>query len=382
MTDEADRNLMPAMFVEQVKDALDHLYDLPHLQQHPLAAAGGSEPAGPRLRRELADAIDRLGNYPEADHSPHARLAQLLRLHYLEGLTVQDAALELDLSVRQAFRDLRRAEENLAALLWPSHAPAASGRSAEQATSFAAEIDRLESHATTLDAAALVNGAVQAVARLAEQRGLRLRMDAPTAPVPVCGDAALARQLLIHIFSQVIQQSEPGELHARLTGGAAPSRLSITCPSDNIMLGDLATQLASRVGWSFAPTGGLVLCMGRPGARLLIVDDNEGLVDLLERYLTGESCQVSATYSSREGLRLAEETRPDAIILDIMMPEMDGWEFLQRLRANSRTAAIPALVCSVLSDPELAHSLGATRCLRKPIEREPFVDALRGLRLL
>jgi CheY-like chemotaxis protein len=122
--------------------------------------------------------------------------------------------------------------------------------------------------------------------------------------------------------------------------------------------------------------------MGRPGTRLLIIDDNQGLLDLLNRYLTGQPCLMTGTRSSADGLRLAEETVPDAIVVDIMLPDMDGWELLQRLRARPRTAGIPVIVCSVLGDPGLARSLGASLCLRKPIDRETFLAALRELGLL
>ena len=130
------------------------------------------------------------------------------------------------------------------------------------------------------------------------------------------------------------------------------------------------------------PRPALVLQMGRPGTRLLIIDDNQGLLDLLNRYLTGQPCLMTGTRSSADGLRLAEETVPDAIVIDIMMPDMDGWELLQRLRARPRTAGIPVIVCSVLGDPGLARSLGASLCLRKPIDRETFLAALRELGLL
>ena len=152
------------------------------------------------------------------------------------------------------------------------------------------------------------------------------------------------------------------------------------------MLGPVAEQLARRLGWSIAlvrlPRPVLVLQMGRPGTRLLIIDDNQGLLDLLHRYLTGQPCLMTGTRSGTEGLRLAEETAPDAIVVDVMMPDMDGWDVLQRLCVNPRTAGIPVIVCSVLGDPGLARALGASLYLRKPIDRETFLAALRELGLL
>jgi CheY-like chemotaxis protein len=110
---------------------------------------------------------------------------------------------------------------------------------------------------------------------------------------------------------------------------------------------------------------------------VLIIDDNEGLVALLSDYLAGHACQVMATTDGWEGLRLAQDGSPDAIILDVMMPELDGWEFLQRLRSHPQTTTVPVIICSVVNDPELAYSLGASLFLPKPVSRDDVLDALR-----
>ena len=102
----------------------------------------------------------------------------------------------------------------------------------------------------------------------------------------------------------------------------------------------------------------------------------------MERYLTDRPCRVVAALSGREGLRLAQELQPDAIILDVMMPEMDGWELLQRLRTSPRTSNIPIIICSVFNDPELAYSLGASLFLPKPVSRDDVLGALSQLKVL
>jgi len=61
------------------------------------------------------------------------------------------------------------------------------------------------------------------------------------------------------------------------------------------------------------------------------------------------------------------------------MPEMSGWEVLQRLRNHPKTAQIPVIICSVLNNPVLAYSLGASLFLPKPINREDVLSALRQL---
>jgi DNA-directed RNA polymerase specialized sigma24 family protein len=104
----------PDDFIEQVKDALEHLYDFPHLQNHPLIDKSNlpeQSPESPvqQLRRELLELIETLNpgeNVPF--RSPHARLYNILHLHYVEGMTVQETAKELGISLRQAYRDLRK----------------------------------------------------------------------------------------------------------------------------------------------------------------------------------------------------------------------------------------------------------------------------------
>ena len=67
---------------------------------------------------------------------------------------------------------------------------------------------------------------------------------------------------------------------------------------------------------------------------------------------------------------------PDAIVLDVMMRDVDGWELLQTLRSRPELAQVPIIVCSVLNEPTLALALGATAYLRKPIAADVLLAAL------
>jgi Amt family ammonium transporter len=71
--------------------------------------------------------------------------------------------------------------------------------------------------------------------------------------------------------------------------------------------------------------------------------------------------------------------RPAAIVLDIMMPGMHGWDVLQRLRASRQSADIPVIICSVINNPDLAQALGASIFLPKPIRQEEILAALDRL---
>lgn len=385
-------------FVELVKEALEHLYDFPYLQGHPLARSGrllAGEPGetdGQRLRHALVAAIETLNPGPETPfHAVRARLYNLLLLHYVEGLTMQEAAHELGVSRRQAHRDLRRGYESIAAILWSRQESRSRPPQATRLSSVEAEIARLEAHPRPIDAGLLLEGALKAVEPLARQQAVEIRFNRPAGPVVVSADPALARQVLVNMLSYAVGQAQPGPLDLTLATDDGRAGLAIGyLPHSRAVRGPLANpvlaQLVDRLGWTVRQAdqpGGrrqVVLDMTpRSDSTVLIIDDNEGLVELLTDYLTGHACRVVAATSGPEGLRLAEELAPDAVVLDVMLPEMDGWELLQRLRHQPQTAATPVIICSVLSNPELAYSLGASLVLSKPVSRNDVLGALRRL---
>jgi CheY-like chemotaxis protein len=209
-------------------------------------------------------------------------------------------------------------------------------------------------------------------------------------------DPMIAEQALVvllshgtsHAVSSSIVQVTWATINAqvRLTLDYQPATQTETGASS--ALNPVLGQLAERLGWSIDQPDAeeamqrLIVGMAAHCPRVLIIDDNQGLVELLRRYLGDRACQVNAATSSAEGLRLAFETAPHAIVLDVMMPDMSGWEVLQRLRGDPRTSAVPIVVCSVVSDPELAMALGATCFLAKPIRQEDVLHALDEIGVL
>jgi len=379
-------------FLEEIKQALEHLYDVPFLQQHPLAQAlpnQSGESSAQRLRRALIAAIETLNPGVEVYfRSPHARLYNLLHLHYVEGMTIQEVANELSISQRQAYRDLRRGQESVAALLWASHAPSpppnATGRAAEL-SSMESEVARLESRISEVEMVGIVEAAVKAVERLAQQHEIALDVRFPATPLLLSTDRIMAQQVLVNLLSLVIQRAQAGTVALHLFNGESTAVTVRYRCQDSALITPIVQELIRRLGWRLVHKldgdGGYVITlhMATGAPIILIIDDNEGLVELLDRYLTGHTCKVISANSGATGLALAESTNPDAIILDIMMPEMDGWELLQRLRANPAIENTPVIICSVFNDPELAYSLGATLFMPKPVSRDVILSALQKL---
>jgi GAF domain-containing protein/CheY-like chemotaxis protein len=112
------------------------------------------------------------------------------------------------------------------------------------------------------------------------------------------------------------------------------------------------------------------------GGTVLVVDDDEAVRELMQRFLGREGFRVVATARGDEALRLAREVAPDAITLDVMMPGMDGWAVLAALKADAATADIPVIMVTIVDDRNLGYALGAADYLTKPIDRERLVAVL------
>ena len=117
-------------------------------------------------------------------------------------------------------------------------------------------------------------------------------------------------------------------------------------------------------------------------ARILVVDDVEVNVRLLEAKLSSEYFTVLTASSGAEALRLARAEHPDIILLDVMMPEMDGFEVCTRLKADANTADIPVVMVTALSEvSDRVHGLqsGADDFLTKPVNDVALFARVRSL---
>jgi DNA-binding response OmpR family regulator len=109
---------------------------------------------------------------------------------------------------------------------------------------------------------------------------------------------------------------------------------------------------------------------------VLVIDDNADLVHFYRRYTTGTRYQIVHLAEGQHILDTIQEIKPDIIVLDVMLPDIDGWELLTNLQEQPTTKMIPIIVCSVVRRAELALSLGASLYLPKPVRRREFVQAL------
>lgn len=113
----------------------------------------------------------------------------------------------------------------------------------------------------------------------------------------------------------------------------------------------------------------------------LVIEDDERAATLMRLQLEAQGFLVRQVPSAEAALTLSEELLPDLITLDILLPGMDGWAFLRRVKTLPRWAQVPVVVVSVQPDGELAKSLGASLALQKPIRFDELQQGLDRLGL-
>ena len=164
---------------------------------------------------------------------------------------------------------------------------------------------------------------------------------------------ALTRAFCRLMGGDVSVDSRPGE------GTTFTIELPAVMPDDAASTADQETVPASSAG-----------------DVVLVVDDDAAQRDLLTRFLQRQGFTVRTANDGRAGLDLARALRPRAILLDVMMPQMDGWSVLSALKADPLLADIPVVMASFVNEPGMAASLGASDYLLKPIEWDRLKDVI------
>ncbi|HVO11278.1 MAG TPA: response regulator [Vicinamibacteria bacterium] len=113
---------------------------------------------------------------------------------------------------------------------------------------------------------------------------------------------------------------------------------------------------------------------------ILVVDDTETVLIFTKMMLAGQAAEVVVARNGREALKRVEEQAPDLILMDIMMPEMDGVETCRRLKADPRTGGIPVVMVTTKGNPEKVEEAFAAGCddyLTKPFGKLDLMAKIR-----
>ncbi len=162
---------------------------------------------------------------------------------------------------------------------------------------------------------------------------------------------AITRQFCLMLGGEITVETEYGK------GSSFIMTLPRVCPQEEPEVEEAAAPSAER-------------------GTVLIIDDESAMRDTLGSSLTGEGYRVITAPGGKEGLRLAKEEKPIAIILDIIMPDVDGWTVLRALKQDAELCDIPVILATVLGDRDMGLALGASEHLTKPIEPTDLMRVL------
>lgn len=396
-------------FREALRGALVHLYDPSYQPTEMLCAVIGCDArngAGP-VQSEIIQAIKILQPPPDTPATSRARQDyDLLNHRYILQLTQEETAGRLHTSVRKIRRDQREATHTLARLLW-EHSLARdikaqeSGQEQEaidqggswgsNAADWRAQVRQdlasLETSSTAKVASVreIANSAIELESALLARHGMSVRVGEVPADLAAEIHPSVLRQVLIMAIAQLGRGTAPGEIriHARLEDGFV--LLILTAPAgdvDRLPDGGPIREVLAFGGGALAVTSDdsqVSFCIRVPAAgrvSVLVVDDNADSVHYYRRCTAGTRFHILHAPQGMAAVEAIAAARPDVIVLDIVLPDIDGWELLRRLQSDPEVRAIPVIVCSIVPEKDLALALGATFYLPKPIRHRDFLQTL------
>ena len=288
------------------------------------------------------------------------------------------------------------------------------------------EAGRLELRHERFDVPSLLSRTVDAMRPLADRRQIEIDL-APAEPITIDADPARVRQIVYNLLSNAIKFSpDDGRdrrhdarrsaarsgSRSRTAGRGSRGRTSAGCsrhssrrraaePRRRARDWDSRSPASSRsataAASSWSPSSEPAACsrsccpIVRPqalaaqqpaesqGPLVLVIEDDVSSAELLRAYLETDGYRVTVAPTGEDGIDRMRHQQPDAVILDILLPGIDGWEVMQRARAEPATRDIPILVVSLIDDAELGLALGAVDFFTKPVDRSVLLLRLRRL---
>jgi DNA-binding response OmpR family regulator len=116
------------------------------------------------------------------------------------------------------------------------------------------------------------------------------------------------------------------------------------------------------------------------GRKVLVIDDEPGIIEIVEANLEGDGFEVISASNGKEGLEKIKREAPELVVLDVMMPEMDGWEVLRNLERDPGTAGLPVIMLTAkAADEDYIYGLeeGAVEYITKPFLPQELVNRIK-----
>lgn len=391
-------NLSFEAFTDYVRNCLAHLYDYAFLQEHALPRllvpdAAGDASRIQTFREIIINTIETLNVPHDNLQTKQSRLYGILSLRYIQQQPLHQTLLKLNLSERQFYRDHGQGVLVISRLLWEQLPKTETAID----VSIRSELQRLNSQeipeAFTIELDTFLTRTLEAVESLREKHNVQITLNISPAVNVISLDLAVLRQALIWLLSQVIIHSDPGT-RLTLSIGVHQNqyRFVVRQPHQEndavypILLRQeiLQTFVQALDGqlqeWTARNEMGILLEIPLRKHSLLLIDDNPDVIALFRRYLAAQPYHLFTAQQGDQAIQTARDLRPDIIILDVLLPKLDGWEVLLTLKNLPETRNIPVLICSVLDAAELATSLGADGFLKKPPREDEFFEMLSVFR--
>jgi CheY-like chemotaxis protein/AraC-like DNA-binding protein len=395
---------------QQLRKALKRLYDPAYRPPSLLSEAVGCDPqqGEEALQAALIRAIDELKPAPNVPQTARIRrIYELLCCRYVQHLTQEETAARLSISPRHLRREQQEAVHVLAQRLWeqclvaapagPGHPPVEDVLAPEEVASGAEmlewrsqvrrELASLQKSAptTVTDVEGALRGVVELRSAPAARRGIELEVGWVQSNLFAAIHRSALRQTLITAIGKLVQHMSSGQILLGAERKEGRVVIAITgCPVavESVPTSDLIREILATHGGTVqidVDDGCVSFLMELPSVdevTVLVVEDNEDLVHVYRRYTAGTRYHILHAAQEKHVFELIESSAPDIIVLDVMLPEVDGWELLTHLREHPVTNAVPIIVCSVVREEELALDLGAALYLPKPVRRRQFLQAL------
>ena len=387
----------------ELRQALASLHDPEFAASPLLRAMTGCEGRADEacIRVAILEALESLKPAPEMPPTARTRrIYEVLSLRYLQALTQEVTAERLGITARHLRREQREAVLVLAKRLIERHEQTvpqtqmAAPSSVLPPVDLPAWRDQVRQELAALqrsapDSVTDVGEAIRGAIALEKPRLTRLGVSVEVAeasdhPIAAMHPSVL-RQVLMNAIGQLGACAAGGSIHVEMLRSAEQVHIKLTgrpVPADVAVDTCLITEVLSAHEGAlhlFSADDGLCFQVALPSAdeiTVLVVDDNQDLVHFYRRYTSGSRYRIAHLPSGKDALIAAEAHAPGIIVLDVMLPDVDGWELLGRLHENPATCTIPIIVCSVIREAELALELGAMLYLPKPVRRGEFLGAL------
>lgn len=389
-------------FENLIKDALLNLYDYSVLEHHPLLMNIFSVPEkytggnGRYLHDLLTNQIETLKpktayNLQNTDWRSYIVLEQ----RYVLGVTLQELSQKMSLSERQIRRVTRRAIQMIAYQLWDQYSVSEKNILKESAQPEG--VPGFKIHFETLDLTELLQGVLNLLESRFVEENINVIYEPSNESFFVNSDRIIIRQILIAVLNQILHFNSIENIKILLDCIKGKTQIKIIAPDregekysileylnkKETMFLEWCKALNIQVNENYDVHSKekvffLTFCAQEQNS-ILIIDDQEPALRMYQRYLSKTPYQIVGVSDPANVIHRAKEIQPALILLDIMMPKVDGWELLQSLKINESTRNIPVIVCSAWGEADLAKSLGAKAFLRKPITQKELLNKLKEM---